>query len=285
MKRLLTAAVGVPLALVAVFLLPGWAFLLVAAVPITGAAVEFARLARHRAPRAPFWLLPLAALATAAALARGIASGSSSGAAADGYSVLLFGAVVAIALSAAVLLASTPVEQSLAATGALAFGVPYFAVPLVALYAIQRHDPWLLFLLLAIVWLGDTAAYYVGSAVGRHKLAPGVSPNKSWEGAGAGFVTSVAATAVWSQLRLERIDLALLAIAAATAVASQVGDLVESLLKRGFGVKDSGGLLPGHGGFWDRMDAMLFAAPTLLLLLHYTGHPAYSSLAARAVSP
>jgi hypothetical protein len=127
-----------------------------------------------------------------------------------------------------------------------------------------------------------------------HKLAPAVSPNKSWEGAIAGLATSLAATAIWSQLRLGHVDAVLLAIGGATAVASQLGDLVESLLKRGFGVKDSGALLPGHGGFWDRMDAMLFAAPTLLLLLRLAEHPVFwrvaalsdfLRLAALAVSP
>ena len=135
--------------------------------------------------------------------------------------------------------------------------MPYFAVPVAALVRLQQHDPWVLFLLLAIVWLGDTAAYYVGTRFGRHRLAPVVSPKKSWEGAIAGFLTSVAS--------------ALLGIAALVAVASQLGDLAESLLKRGAGVKDSGELLPGHGGLWDRMDAMLFAAPVMLVLLWLAG--------------
>jgi len=106
---------------------------------------------------------------------------------------------------------------------------------------------------------------------GRHRLAPVVSPRKSWEGAIAGFATSLVAVVVWSDWRLGRIDLALVAIGGATAVAAQLGDLVESLLKRGAGVKDSGDLLPGHGGVWDRMDAMLFAAPVLLVLLWLAG--------------
>lgn len=274
MKRLLTAAVLVPLALAAVFGLPGWAFLLVAAVPITGGAIEFARLARATAPSAPWMLLPLSVPLVAGALALSLAPGAR----VDGFHALLFGAAVAIALSVTVLLSGTPAAQSLAAVGGFAFGLPYFAVPIAALYGIQSHDPWLLFLLLAIVWLGDSAAYYVGSAIGRHKLAPNVSPNKSWEGAVAGLATSVGATAIWSWQRLGELDGALLAIGAATAVASQLGDLVESLLKRGFGVKDSGALLPGHGGFWDRMDAMLFAAPVLLLLVRLTGHPVFDRL-------
>lgn len=268
MKRLLTAAVGVPLALAAVFGLPGWAFFLVCALAACGGAVEFARLARIQAPAAPWWALPIVVFVAASALARGIAPGV----VVDGYAALLLAAALSIALSVCVLLAKTPGEQALVGIGGFAFAVPYFAVPTAALYGIQRHDPWLLFLLLAIVWLGDTAAFYVGTRWGRHRLAPDVSPKKSWEGAAAGFATSVLATLVWSQLRLGAIDLPLVAIGAITAIASQLGDLVESLIKRGAGVKDSGSLLPGHGGLWDRMDAMLFAAPVLLLLLRCTGH-------------
>jgi phosphatidate cytidylyltransferase len=266
-KRLLTAAVGVPLALAAIFRLPGWGFFLVAAVILTGAAWEFSRLAKAAAPRSPWWLLPLLVPIAAAVLARGLADGV----AVDGFQALALGALAAIGVGSAVLVAGTPAAESLIAMGGLAFAIPYFAVPIAALYRLQQHDPWVLFLLLAIVWLGDTAAYYFGSAWGRHKLAPAVSPNKSWEGAAAGFAVSMLSVVAWGLWREGRVAADLLAIGALTALASQVGDLVESLLKRGAGVKDSGGLLPGHGGVLDRMDAMLFAAPVMLLLLYAFG--------------
>src|SRR4029079_578849 len=114
----------------------------------------------------------------------------------------------------------TPLEEAIPALGILCFGIPYFAVPIASLYALKRLDPWLVFLLFAIVWLGDTAAYYVGSRVGRHKMAPVVSPKKSWEGAAAGFATGVAAAAVWSVWRLGRLHPGVLLLAAATAVAA-----------------------------------------------------------------
>jgi phosphatidate cytidylyltransferase len=268
MKRLLTAAVGVPLSLVAVFRLPGWAFFAVCAAAMTGAAWEFARLGRAAAPGAPWAALPLLVPVAASALAWGL----SPDAAVDGFWALGFGAVLAIGLGTVVLLARTPIDEAFAGLGGLAFGVPYFAVPAAALYRIQALDPWLVFLLLAIVWLGDTAAYYVGTRWGRRRLAPVVSPKKSWEGAIAGFVVSLLSVVVWSAWHLGRVDGGLVAIGAGTTLASQLGDLVESLLKRGAGVKDSGDLLPGHGGLWDRLDAMLFAAPVLLLLLWLTGH-------------
>lgn len=271
MKRLLTAAVGVPLALAAIFRLPGWAFFLVCAVLLEWAALEFIQLARPRAPRAPWSLLLVTAPAVAGVLAWGLSDAAPPP---DGFWSLALVAALVLPVGAAVLVAGTAVEEALYAAGALAFGSAYFALPTASLYRLQQHDPWILFLLLAIVWLGDTAAYYVGTAWGRTKLAPEVSPGKSWEGAIAGLATSLAATVVWSFWRLGELDFVLLGIALVTALASQVGDLVESLWKRGVGVKDSGGVLPGHGGVLDRMDAMLFAAPTLLLLLWVFGYEA-----------
>lgn len=267
MKRLLTAAVGVPLALVALFRLPGWAFFLLVAAAAAGAAVEFARLARISAPGAPWWALPVLVPFAAASFALGLSGRVEI----DGFHALALGVFCVVGAGSLVLAARTPVDQSLAAVGGLAFAIPYFALPAAALHRLQQQDPWMVFLLLAIVWLGDTAAYYVGSAWGRHKLAPVVSPGKSWEGAVAGFLVSMLSTVVWGLWRLGAVPLELLTIGALTTLASQVGDLVESMLKRGAGVKDSGGLLPGHGGLYDRLDAMLFAAPTMLLLLHLFG--------------
>jgi len=267
MKRLLTAAVGVPLALAAIFRLPGWGFFLVAAILLTGAAWEFSRLARGAAPQAPWGVVPLLVPVAAAALAVGLAPNAR----VDGFHALALGTLAALVVGVTVLAARTPIDQAFVALGGISFSIPYFAVPIAALYRLQQRDPWVLFLLLAIVWLGDTAAYYVGTAWGRHRLAPVVSPKKSWEGAIAGFVVSLVATMIWGIWRLGDVPWTLIFIGALTALASQLGDLVESLVKRSAGVKDSGDLLPGHGGLFDRMDAMLFAAPVLLLLLRLFG--------------
>lgn len=268
MKRLLTAAVGVPLALGAVFYLPGIGFWAVCAILMSWAAWEFAALARPLAPQAPWLALPPLVFAAAAGMARLLVP---PGVEAAGFWLLTGAVALAVGLGSLVLFARTPVREALVAIGLLAFAVPYFAAPVAALYRLQQHDPWVLFLLLAIVWLGDTAAYYVGSRFGRHKMAPVVSPKKSWEGAAAGFATSLGSTVVWSLWKLDVIDWRLLAVGAATTVASQVGDLVESVVKRAAGVKDSSDILPGHGGIFDRMDAMLFAAPVMLLGLWWAG--------------
>lgn len=269
MKRLLTAAVGVPLVLAAVFLLKGWWFFAAIALIAEGAVWEFAAILRVRAPNAPLRLLlvlaPLAAWAISFAFTDPIDLGT--------LRYLLFAAVLAfsVGLGALLLLSRTPLEETLPAMGAFAFGVPYFAAATSSIHLLQRADPWLLFLLMTIVWLGDTAAYYVGSRIGRHKMAPVISPKKSWEGAVASFVVAVAAAAVWDVWRRGGLEPGVLAAAAGTAVAAQIGDLVESMIKRGSGVKDSGTLLPGHGGVLDRIDAMLFAAPVLLLGLWLAG--------------
>ena len=125
----------------------------------------------------------------------------------------------------------------------------------------------LLFFALALNWVGDSAAYYVGRAFGKHKLAPVVSPGKSWEGAIASVLGAILFGVLYLGHFVPKIPLRQVAIIAAIAnVAGQLGDLAESALKRGSGVKDSGNLLPGHGGMLDRVDSSLFALPVVYIL-------------------
>jgi phosphatidate cytidylyltransferase len=172
-----------------------------------------------------------------------------------------------------------------AMVSAFAFG--YVALPLA--FLVQLREQWagafLLLYLLLVVWAGDIFAYFVGRAVGRHLMAPRISPKKTWEGAIASLAASLAvgwllfnyalpiSSALLNAHLIDRKDglFALekqaawitLLLTAAVNVAAQLGDLVESLIKRGAGAKDSGALLPGHGGMLDRIDALLFAAPVL----------------------
>jgi phosphatidate cytidylyltransferase len=138
---------------------------------------------------------------------------------------------------------------------------------------VQPNGPSLLIFLFCVVWTGDVAALYIGRSFGRHKLAPKISPNKSWEGSAASVVGSllIAALLVGLARWLEgRAALHYpgplgkwLGLAVVLNVFAQAGDLVESAIKRGAGVKDSGAMLPGHGGILDRIDALLLAAPAL----------------------
>jgi len=143
-------------------------------------------------------------------------------------------------------------------------GVCYIPLPL-ALLILLRSAPdgrvWI-FLLCAVIFAGDTAALYAGTLWGRHKLCPAISPGKTVEGALAGLAANLVVGLAGKALFLPGVGwTAALAFAAAVGLAGQVGDLFESELKRASNVKDSGGLLPGHGGVLDRIDALLFAAP------------------------
>jgi phosphatidate cytidylyltransferase len=136
----------------------------------------------------------------------------------------------------------------------------YLGLAVVSCAQLHLLDPRLIVVLLAVVGLGDTAAFYVGSHFGKHKLAPTVSPNKSWEGAAASLGAAVA-VGWFASWWLEVALLPCLLVCAVASVFGQLGDLLESMLKRAVAVKDSGSLLPGHGGVLDRADAVILAAP------------------------
>jgi phosphatidate cytidylyltransferase len=173
------------------------------------------------------------------------------------------------------------------AAAASVFAFTYIALPMGML--VQLRQQWagafyLLYLLL-VVWAGDVFAYFVGKSLGRHLMAPRISPKKTWEGALASLVASVAVGGLLFRYALPLSSVLLRAglierrdglfgleqpamgpiivLTMILNVAAQLGDLVESLIKRGAGVKDSGAILPGHGGMLDRIDALLFAAPVL----------------------
>lgn len=269
MKRIVTAAVGLPLALAAIFALPGPWFFLALLLLLEVGVLEYARLVERSASGAPAKGLLVLVPLVAVALSPGLWPRTLPAVTTELDAIFVMAIVLGAGL--VVLLARVPIEQGLTSLGAMAFGIPYFALPLASLYQLQQGDPWALVLLLAVVWAGDTAAFYCGRRWGRRRLAPRVSPRKTWEGAGANVLASLSVTAVWSLWRLGRLEPWMLLLALVLSVAGQLGDLVESLMKRGAGVKDSGWLLPGHGGVMDRLDAMLFAAPVMLLAVRLLG--------------
>lgn len=147
------------------------------------------------------------------------------------------------------------------------FGGFYAFMPWRYAVDLRAVSPQILFFALALNWIGDSSAFYIGRAFGRHKLAPIVSPGKSWEGA----IASVAGSALFGVVYLHYFlpsasPLIHIFLSVAGNVAGQVGDLAESAIKRGAGLKDSGTLLPGHGGILDRVDSSLFSLPVIALL-------------------
>jgi phosphatidate cytidylyltransferase len=177
--------------------------------------------------------------------------------------------VVCIVLLVLGLNPSRRIEAVFGSAAATLLGVVYVCGPFALAGMLYAASPHWLFLVLLLAWVGDSAAFFVGRAIGRHKLAPSISPGKTWEGAIASALFAAAAGVAYL-LYFEPAP-----VGVATAIgfslsvnaAGQLGDLAESALKRSARMKDSGTLLPGHGGMLDRMDNFLFAAPTAYLWL------------------
>lgn len=266
MKRFITALILIPLVLLLIFLGPRWLVALAVAAVAALAAWEFLGLAKSSGANPP----RVAVLVAIAALF------------AANFALDQRDQIAAILgiLSLALLVYCTffrPVEQMLANASTAIFCLFYVGMTLVTLPALREetNGPSLVAFLLCVVWAGDIAALYIGRAWGRHKMAPSLSPNKTWEGTLGSLAGSLlVAGALLGLARLfemwDKVWLSYpedlwywLGLAVLINAAAQVGDLAESALKRSAGVKDSGDLLPGHGGVLDRIDALLLAAPVL----------------------
>jgi phosphatidate cytidylyltransferase len=268
-QRVATAAVLLPLALVAIFALSSPWFALVALVVVVAAALEWSTLAHFTSARR--WGFLAVLVAGAGALAWRLWSGD--GRWPDGVVNVACGIAAAfwivVAPAWVILRAPVTVSAGMTPIGWIVLGG--FWVALVELHA---RSPWLLLAAMAVVWIADTAAFFSGRAFGLHKLAPAVSPGKTWEGV-AGALLAVAVYAVACAWLVARPGLAAeprpatlavwLLVGLTLAAVSVIGDLYESWLKRAAGVKDSGRLLPGHGGILDRIDALLAALPLAAL--------------------
>ncbi len=180
----------------------------------------------------------------------------------------LLGAIVLVMmiLFAERMAAGTELHQACGAVSSTLLGLVYVAVPMNLLIwtCIQPGGRLAVLFLLLVVWTGDTMAYFIGRAWGTHKLSPRISPGKTWEGSAASLLFAALAGLlfhrfVWTGPTVPEVII----LAVIINLAAQVGDLAESVLKRGAGVKDSSNLVPGHGGVLDRIDALLFAAPVL----------------------
>jgi phosphatidate cytidylyltransferase len=271
-SRLAVALIGIPAAVGIVYLGGYWLAALLALLAAL-AAREFARLYAGRGvPASPGVAAILAALYVALAAAVPVAAFSAA-------------AVVATLIVASVIsLRAAPETRPGQKVMTTVFGSTYSGILLafgVWLRALDDAAPGLrgaaiVLLPVAITWLGDTAAYSVGKAIGRHRLAPAISPAKTWEGALAGLVATAAGALLYLELTRPIVSwtmgtLEVVGLGLAVAVAGQVGDLFESRFKRECGVKDSSNLLPGHGGVLDRLDSLLFVLPVSYAYLRLVG--------------
>ena len=264
--RLATAAVAIPLLLALIFLAPIWLFAAVVGTIALLAVTEYATLAFSQRRGEAALTVVLGGIAVL---------GATTNPAGPGHQ---FAAGLACAICGGLawtLLARPDFEQGLADLGIVLVGVLYAALLLPHFVWVRTANPegprWVLFVL-AIAMIGDTSGYFVGRALGRHKLMPRVSPGKSVEGAIGIMAGSLVAGAAVKALLLPATSLAhALALAGIMGALGQLGDLSESVIKRTFGAKESGWLFPGHGGVLDRLDSLVFPVTFLYYYLIVAG--------------
>ena len=286
-KRIATAVVLIPLVLFLVLKAPLWVLAIVSGAVALLAAAEFLKLTTHYGVQ-PLWQATYAYVVLLFVYVIVAATGRTP---LVETVAVIYGIALATALAPFLFLTITMRRAELSrgypAAAASVFAFAYVAIPMTLLVEIRQQAAgaiWVIYTLLT-VWAGDIFAYFVGKALGRHRMSPEVSPKKTWEGAIASILASVIVGTLWFQhapgisaalLRAGLIGrrdgiftleqpqlLPIVVLSVVVNLAAQLGDLVESLIKRGAGVKDSGAILPGHGGMLDRIDAMLFAVPVV----------------------
>ncbi|MEO5936942.1 MAG: phosphatidate cytidylyltransferase [Terriglobales bacterium] len=298
MKRVLTAVVLIPIVLVVVFKTPLWVFAAAVGVFALIAAWEYLNIARHLDAGVPVFLGMVQALLFSGLLTFALRSEDQrvaiAATAAMAVLLLLYPLLLLVAQ-----MRLADFRSSIASSALASFVVPYVVLPFASLILIRSFNSGWFFIiwLFAMVWSGDIFAYYVGKNFGKRLIAPRVSPKKTWEGTIASVIGSatvswllcanVASIEAWlrnsgilvsesvfgSPATLQAPPLWVpLVLAVIINIVAQLGDLAESMLKRAANVKDSGSILPGHGGMLDRVDALLFAAPVGMLLFQVTRH-------------
>lgn len=286
-KRIVTAVVLIPIVLILVLKAPLYVMAIVAGAVALLAMAEFLKLVAQYGVE-PLWqptfayvLLFFLFLIVASANRVPLVE----------TTAMIYGLALAATLAPFLFLTIAMRRADLAsgypAAAASVFAFGYIATPMALLVQIRQQPAGAILVIytLLVVWAGDIFAYFVGKSLGRHEMSPEISPRKTWEGAIASVAASVIVGTLWFQHAvgistwllqvglIERRDgmfglqqpelVTVVMLSAILNIASQLGDLVESLIKRGAGVKDSGTILPGHGGMLDRIDAMLFAVPVV----------------------
>ncbi|HYJ88049.1 MAG TPA: phosphatidate cytidylyltransferase [Pyrinomonadaceae bacterium] len=277
MSRILTAVVVLPF-LIASILIPVLAplFVVMAAAAMVFGLYEFYVLAKKKGmqPDVVAGYLASAALFTIFYFA----NRTSMPERLDLQSIVLVLILLTIGTLVAAMLRGAPFEKMLTSSGATILGVLYVVLLGGHLVAVRMGFPTelssdLLSFFFLVLMGSDIGAYYVGRAIGKHKLAPGISPGKTWEGVAGGLAAALSLSAVAHFWFFPELPLKwALPLAAVMTVLGILGDLTESALKRGAGAKDAAKILPGHGGVLDRLDSLLFNAP----LLYYFAHLYFS---------
>lgn len=263
MKRWLTGIIAAPFLIYMIWVGPRWLFYLFLFVVAIITLAEFYSMAPLRLPKLVQWFSYLIGLMLFIIFA--IKQ--------DLLTPIIIWLWAIIPMTFYMLTHPLPDEQWIADMGRAVLGPIYICLPIAMLILIDMRPDgniWIFFLLI-VIFTNDTGALYSGKLFGRHKLYEAVSPNKTWEGAVGGLISSFIAAAIFlyfSSIHGQMLDIFILVLL--LSVMAQVGDLVESMLKRVYGIKDSGRILPGHGGMLDRIDALLFSIPVLYVYLTWT---------------
>ncbi|MEE8119873.1 MAG: phosphatidate cytidylyltransferase [Gammaproteobacteria bacterium] len=256
-QRVITALILLPVVLALVFAAPTWLLAGVFGLIMLIAADELVQLAGWHNPvvRSVFLLVTLAALTGGWVL----------GHRESGLELLLYAALAWLAVIFIVLVMKPRLPRWLVISGGLLMLVTCWTSVAVLHETSSAGRAWLMLLLL-LVWAVDVGGYFTGKHFGKHRLAPAISPGKTWEGVLGGLVVAMLVAVSWSW-GLSLDVLPILAIGGGVTVIAIAGDLFESLLKRQAGIKDSGSILPGHGGILDRLDSLIVTAPVYVFVL------------------
>jgi phosphatidate cytidylyltransferase len=262
LKRWLTSIIALPILIYAIGFAPRWVFYLILFFISLAGLTEFYRIAAPDLPRIIRWSGHVFSLAFFLLIY-------------TGKFYLFPVAITLLAFVPMTLLVLFPHSRTPHSAGEIGRGLLgpiYVCLPLTMLMIMDRHPQgylWIFFLL-AVIFASDTGAFYCGRLFGKHKLHEILSPGKTWEGAVGGVLSSIiVALCFLHLLHLHEANLCILSLVVALSIVEQIGDLAESMLKRSHGVKDSGNILPGHGGLLDRIDGLLFAIPVLYMYFHF----------------
>jgi len=259
-QRTKTAFILIAILFVIIQFAPIWVFFLILQLGIIGGLLEFYNLSNRRRFYPKKWLGCLLALIVGATFYF------------DQFPLLLAFTLITIIIFIYYVIDTNSLEKLALFPGSFSLtvsGVVYVALTMNFLYWIRRDFGLLwLYLLFTVIFLGDTGAFLVGKTLGRKKMAPIASPNKTWEGAVGGIIWAALGGWLARVVLLPRFPwLEIIALSAVVHAAAQVADPLESLFKRAAGVKDSSGLIPGHGGILDRIDSFTLASPVFYYLM------------------